>query len=456
MIGRRLPSFPESGLLAEISSGVHSVPISVRWASGLGEVSSSNSKSVLQKVLQAIRVMDPRTALSSSSWFGKRVKQRREIWQTWLKARETGQSVGSPWNIIRHETGLDRSKGLSCTNTLSNRIPTLPLIPFYDRVYMWIFNLDWNDRFRPPITTVSDFKRVHGLDPDEVLSLAEEGSIVPVPHIEEDMNPEFMSEFFSRLEKKDAHFLPKAYAYMLANDFQIENRIYLPRLADPEYELVEGLCYVGGLESIWAIEGPIPGLSPQTLGVLEQTMRAISKSPLFQENTVVESFLDGLGLAYSPEMPLKEYVRVFTPDRRKELRLLIAGAIKGEKPIEDVISETNKSIHELEERSRSRGWKLVSRVSSLMKANALTLVGGAAGWVRGGLGGLVVAAVLAYLAQMKMPDEVSKDLSKLEEKIVLPISAMILRRSPSVLHVVQMTKSLAEMRRPDLARRGVQ
>jgi len=311
---------------------------------------------------------------------------------------------------------------------------------------MWIYDHNWNIDICPPITTASDFKLVHGLAPEEVMTLAQEGSIVPIPDIDEDRGMEFMRRFFADLERKAIPFIPKHYAYMLANDFQIENKILLPTSTDPSYGYVQHLAYVGGLESIWTIDYPIPSFPTQSVGTVERAIRAINKLPLFQENMKIQYFLEGLNLAYSPEMPLNEYVRVFTPDRRKELRKLLAGVIKHKEKAEDTILEINRSIQELERLAETKGWRFLSHGGSLMKANALTLAGTVAGWVGGGPEAALVGAVLAKLAEIKMPEEVSKDLTMFDERIAVALSAMILRQSPGILHVVQTRKSLAELR----------
>jgi len=383
-----------------------------------------------------------------SDWLEKRVRRRSLVWQDWLDRRKRDEPVEDPWKIVREDTGVDREKGVSCVNMGSDVIPTLPLIPFYDRIYMWIYDRNFNLDGFPLITSVSDFKIVHGLTTDELKVLAREGCIIPISYIEEDLYTGFMRNFWTSLETQAFPFIPRAYAWMLANDFQIENKIFLD-WKDPAVSYVGQLAYAAGLESILVTNRPIESLPSQSLATIERTMSAMNKLPLFLENTRLEYFLQGLNLAYSPEMPLNEYLQVFTSQRRKELRALIARLLEQKVAVEDVILEINRGISDLEKLARTRHWRFVSHVGSLIKANARTLTiaaAGATGWIGAGPAAAVAGAVLAKLAETTIPDELSKDLSRLGEDVAAVLHAMILRQSPSILHIIQIRKDLEKIR----------
>ena|SRR2546425_11043630 len=387
--------------------------------------------------------------MSHSDWL-KQVESRRKTWREWLEARSNGKSAEAAWKIIQEDTGLKRSKGVSCTNLLTNVIPTLPLTPFYDRVYMLV-------QHRVPLSgavaSERDFKRANGLSSEDVGALAGEGAVVPVPDIFEDMTSDFMQEFWAKLEKRGVPFLPKAYAYMLANDFQIKNNILLPdRWDSPEFAArgyISILADVAGFESVWVTERPIPQLDASSMSLIRQAMLAMGNLAALQENTAIISLLEGLDLAYSPRMSLKGYLRVFSPERKKRLRELVERATKGQIDVQNVAQESSQAIAELREICRSKKWKVFSRLGSLVKANPLTLIGASVGLATGGLPIALIAGVLGKLSEVRVPEELRRDFGRLDqlgEQATTQLSAMVLRKSPGLLHLLKMQTELSALR----------
>lgn len=394
--------------------------------------------------------------MSKTDWLEKQVKKRMKYDEYWYQQIELGSVPEDPWKVIETERRMIRPKPnqLGCANTNSHRIPTLPLLPFYDKVYFFYSGLDWTKRDTlPPITSSSQFKEVYGLKPEEIISLAEEDEIIPVSWTSEHTYSEYMTDaFVYKLEYSGIPHLTSSDLGRLGTYFQLKNGIALPHQDSSNYNLVDHLISAAGVEAAWCYDRPIT-FDNNITTILERSIKSIGGSSssiqadLFKANITPSFLLENLKLVYAREMSLSEYIKVFTKERRSLLHSLLKEVIQSGDP-EDFLYEINLDMREIERTSKSRHWKILSSVGSIARSNAFTITGAVAGALSSSEQLAMLGAVLGKIADVKLevPEEYRNEFNRfVSDKLIVRLSSLIQRKSPNLNHILQIRKEIQQL-----------
>lgn len=336
------------------------------------------------------------------------------------------------------------------------------LVPLYDLVFYTITGMTYDgDQIRDGDV----FRGEHGWTAEGIVKLTELGRIVPILHWTAFKAP-YTADLIARLKAEGVPYLASDVVNILGVAKQVELGVYLPTIKAPKKDypylgsyadsvavndrirrmrdILELLIRARALESTWATREP-SGL--EVIRRAAEGLRVKVKNRVDQyvvDRELALTLLERLHVAYSPEIPVEEYVKIFDSATTKAVRRAVSDIIKKDEASGDIsrtIGEYNRMVRTARRRStilRSSGQfirkgalPVAGLVAGYLGLSPIELPQVAEGLVGAGVGGGLRIA-LDSLKSVRAAEE------KLIEKVgeyVMPAMARLVGVSPEAYHL---------------------
>lgn len=234
------------------------------------------------------------------------------------------------------------------------------------------------------------FRRIHGISPDEMATLARKGRVFPrfltkfsdydakvikpllepgIPRISAAQTKLVSFQNFCKLVQKDCQRCQRTHE-LIKKDF--------PQLPYKSCEDCLGLLYTLGYKNKLTIEKIVPDVCMASQTVVSRNLNAVFQtncpagkkvvgviSSLPEEKTL-EYIVDGLGINYVPQIRLEDYVDILDSKTTKAMRKIVSEMLKDpivrkyNQRLNAKIFEFNQQVEALSENKTAKFYKAVS------------------------------------------------------------------------------------------------
>lgn len=262
------------------------------------------------------------------------------------------------------------------------------LLPLYDSV---IFPIKPYFEKEKKIKNAKIFRRIHGLSPDEIATLARKGRVFPrfetkLSEFDAKLIKPLLEPGIPRISPAQARLVAfYGFCTLVQNDCQ--KCELTAKQAEKDFPKLHGKSCIGCLAVLYSlgyrnqvltIGSIIPKVCMASQAVISRNLNAVfqTRCPVgkkalgmmsnLPEEQTLEYMLYGLGINYVPEIPLEDYVDILDTKTTKAVRKIVSEMLqdpiarKYRQRLSAKIFEFNQQVEELSESKTAKFYKAVS------------------------------------------------------------------------------------------------